>query len=217
MGKFIDLTDKKFTRLKVVKRDIDNKNGHATWICECDCGNKLSVNGSKLRNGRIKSCGCLRRESPITHNMSHTRLYGIWHGMRERCRNINKEYYDRYGGRGVSVCEEWENNFQAFYDWAIVNGYSDKLSIDRIDNDGNYEPNNCRWTTQSIQCQNQGIKSNNLSGIKGVSWDKSRNKWVARITLQYKQIHIGYFESIQDAEIARIDAELKYWGQNYCG
>ena len=126
------------------------------WICICDCGNKKIARSHDLTSGRVKSCGCLKHEAYYkTHGLSKTRLFRIWGNMKSRCTNPNVACYKHYGGRGISVCDEWLNDFESFYKWAISNGYADNLTLDRIDNDGNYEPSNCRWATVKEQRLNR--------------------------------------------------------------
>ena len=161
MGKLIDLTGKRFGRLLVVEKS-ESKNGYAAWLCRCDCGNEKIISGNELRKGKAKSCGCLRKEVAtktfIKHGKTNTLLYEVWKSMKARCNNLNNKRYSSYGGRGITVCDEWRESFQAFYDWAMINGYREGLSIDRIDNDGNYEPSNCRWATASEQQKNKRKK-----------------------------------------------------------
>lgn len=159
MGKLIDLTGQRFGRLTVIERVGTSKNGNALWDCKCDCGNTAVVRGASLKNGITRSCGCLIAESTknrnTTHCLSKTRLYRIWANMKDRCLNSNTREYPYYGGRGITVCDEWKNDFQAFYNWAMANSYQDHLSIDRIDNDKGYTPDNCRWATHSEQMYNR--------------------------------------------------------------
>lgn len=129
-----------------------------TVICKCDCGNDTIVRLHNLRHGTVKSCGCYKRyvasHRRDCHHLKNTRIYRIWSGMKRRCYNKHNEHFDRYGGRGITVCQEWKSDFMNFYDWATTHGYKDGLSIDRIDNNGNYEPSNCRWATQKQQVLN---------------------------------------------------------------
>ena len=160
---------KKYGRLTVISEHGQGHHGEILWLCDCECGNRKTVPGSALRSGKTLSCGCLQaenarimglshlgKESPAkTHGLSKTRIYKIWSGMIQRCNNPKREHYANYGGRGITVCAEWINDFISFYVWSIENGYADNLTIDRIDNDGNYCPNNCRWSTAKKQCNNR--------------------------------------------------------------
>ena len=155
MSKLIDLTGQVFCRWVVLQYDC-TKNGEAYWLCKCTCGTVRSVNGYHLRSGRSTSCGCYSAELTrerlphTTHGLkkANPRLYRIWQCMLNRCRRQKDKCYQNYGGRGISVCEEW-HSFPPFYEWAMANGYRDNLSIDRIDVNGNYEPSNCQWLTMA--------------------------------------------------------------------
>lgn len=157
-----DLTGQKFGRLTVIGLDESRQTRKTYWICQCECGGIKSARSDSLLCGAIKSCGCLHNETAArnvaknhTHKQSSTRLYKIWQGMKRRCNDKNTACYDRYGGRGIKVCDEWNNSFEPFFKWAMNNGYSEELSLDRIDNNGNYEPNNCKWSTNQEQCNNR--------------------------------------------------------------
>lgn len=147
---------RKFGRLTVMKTW---NTGKVYWCdCQCDCGSVVSVLASNLSSGNVKSCGCLKREMLVKqktiHGESGTRLYNIWKAMRRRCHNPSDSYYHIYGGIGINVCKEWES-FPAFAAWAKANGYNDLLTIDRIDPNGNYCPDNCRWSTLQEQARNK--------------------------------------------------------------
>lgn len=134
----------------------------------------------------------------------------IYDAMHQRCYNEKNGAYKHYGGRGIVICDEWKNNFESFFQWSLKNGYSDDLSIDRIDNDGNYEPSNCRWADMTLQGLNRGIQDNNTSGHKGVSLIKKTGKYRAYIKIKGKQIHLGHYDYLQDAIEAREKAEKLY-------
>ena len=162
-----EMVGQKFGRLTVVQREGTSSNGCATWRCRCECGNEVVVTGGNLRSGNTTSCGCFFKEmvasnntkSKTTHGKTNTRLHTIWSDMKQRCGNPKDHFYYIYGGRGISVCDEWKNDFQAFYDWAIHNGYRDDLTIDRKNNDQGYCPDNCRWATWKEQANNKRRKS----------------------------------------------------------
>lgn len=182
MNSVIDLTGQKYGRLTPVEF-CGIKDHKARWKCSCDCGLTVIVPANSLRTGNTKSCGCLHREivseigkKNTTHGNSHdnrTRLYTIWCGMRQRCNNKNREAYSLYGGKGVKVCDEW-NDFLAFKKWAMSNGYADNLSIDRIDNNGDYEPSNCRWITASENVARANKNHTTRKVIRGEGVSKIR-------------------------------------------
>lgn len=154
-----DITGQRFNRLLVLKR-VENIRTSAAWLCKCDCGNEIVTTGVQLRSGHTKSCNCLQKETignkRRKHGRSGTRLYKVWKGMRERCNNPNNISYKNYGGRGIVVCERWQNSFDNFLEDmgerpATIDS---KFTIDRIDVNGNYEPGNCEWKTYIEQGKN---------------------------------------------------------------
>lgn len=177
-----DLVGKRFHRLVILKREgsrVDKKNKkRRLWLCQCDCGTLKFLTTHDLR--LTKSCGCQRIESSsiwgkksikniqhlgtiasTKHGLRNTRIYTIWKGIKQRCFYEKCPSYKNYGGRGITMCDEWKNDVKCFYDWAIANGYNENLSIDRIDNDGNYEPTNCRWITKAENSRKARLERRN--------------------------------------------------------
>ena len=152
--KIIDITGNKYGKLTVIKFDHSN-DGNSYWLCKCECGKETVARGSHLKTGNTKSCGCLSNTRNVKHNLTYTRLYKTWTNMKGRCYNKKDKNYKHYGGRGIKICDEWRNNFINFYNWSITHGYRDDLTIDRIDVNGNYEPENCRFITIKEQQSNK--------------------------------------------------------------
>lgn len=156
-----DLSGQRFGMLTVIEPCGKSPRSGTVWKCVCDCGKELTRTSSNLLNAPTqlpKNCGCYT-QAMKPHNKG-TRLHNIWNNMKDRCRNKNSPVYYRYGGRGITVCDEWNNSFDSFKEWALKNGYSDELTIDRIDNDQGYSPDNCRWTDMKTQCNNTGRNRN---------------------------------------------------------
>lgn len=186
--KKIDLAGQRFGRLTVVKFVGHDKNRHRCWECLCDCGKIINVDTSRLRSGNTKSCGCLVTDTPITR---YPRIYNSWKSMLNRCNYPSHIRYKDYGGRGITICEEWLK-FEAFLDWALKSGYKDGLTIDRIDVNGNYCPENCRWVTMKVQSNNR--RSNHLLEYKGQT--KTIGEWATCLNIRpgtiYQRLKLGW-------------------------
>ena len=168
MGYKKDLSNQRFGKIVVLSYSHSDSRRKSYWLCQCDCGSQKVICGSNLNSGNTVSCGCVELENRrlrmksfedkyYRHGQCYSRLYDILRHMKQRCLNPNNKDYGLYGGRGISICDEWlgQNGFESFRNWAMNNGYSDDLSIDRIDVNGNYEPSNCRWTTAKTQANNR--------------------------------------------------------------
>ena len=200
------MTGMKVGRLTVIKQ-VESRNKTARWLCKCDCGNECVVSRSSLKNERTQSCGCYRDEvraklgknliqyqkNPRTHGLSHTRIYKIWDSMKGRCKYKRPEY-KRYAENNIKVCDEWQEKFMSFYEWAMENGYEDGLTLDRIDNSKGYCPNNCRWVTMKEQENNR--TNNHLVKINGIT--KTIAEWSEISGLAYgtirNRVYKGWIE-----------------------
>lgn len=165
-----DLSGQKFGELTAIRIDLEKTKSskNTYWFCECSCGSIKSYIASNLTRNHTTSCGCKTNlMKHKTHGKTNTRLYKLWLGMRKRCYNPTAPHYEYYGGRGITVCDEWKNDFMSFYNWSYENGYSDDLSIDRIDNDKGYSPDNCRWETIKNQARNKtNLLYANVNGVE---------------------------------------------------
>ncbi len=217
MRQFIDLKDRKFERLLVLSKAkthiTSGGNKVGKWNCVCDCGTKVKVVTAKLISGKTKSCGCYNLENIRKANYKHgfsrkgksNILYNLLQGMKSRCYNKKKQNYRYYGARGISVAEGWIQDPVSFIEWALKNGYKRGLEIDRIDNNGNYEPSNCRFVTRSFNNANRGKLKNNTSGYTGVLFSKTHNRWISSLSLNNIKIPFGGFLKMKDALKARND------------
>ena len=182
----VDLTGQKFGRLTVVRFD-HSQNGRKYYLCQCDCGNLKTVSSHSLKDGNTKSCGCLHKEILIQrnkenriHHPTSERLLRIWRAMLHRCYKETDEHYDYYGGRGIKVCDDW-HDFENFQNWALANGYTDDLTIDRVDGDKDYCPKNCSWATMTVQ-------NNHKSDTKWLTYKgkmQSLSDWCRELGLDY--------------------------------
>lgn len=215
MGKMIDLTGKRFGMLTVIGY-IGKEGREYYWRCKCDCGNEAHVRGRTLRSGETRSCGCLAGKNNLQHGEARSRLYIAYRNMMSRCYNPNNHEYYNYGGRGIRVCDEWrepKEGKKRFFEWAHANGYRDNLTIDRINNNGDYEPDNCRWVDAHTQAINRRIPRNSTLKVRGVSYHKHDKRYVATIGFHNQHICLGSYKTLEEAHAARKAAEMKYYGQ----
>lgn len=165
MPRKYELAGKRFGKLYVLKLTSDKTSNRHKWLCKCDCGNTYMANTSDLVSGHAKSCGCNQHNGRKTHGMSYTSLHKRWRSIKDRCGNPLCKRYADYGGRGITICDEWEKDFTAFMEWALSHGYEESLTIDRIDVNGNYEPGNCRWIP--LKEQNSNKRNNHFITFNG--------------------------------------------------
>lgn len=212
MGKLIDMTGWKMwehgvpdSKLTIIglNEEKTNLKHMAMWECKCSCGSEKIVIATRndLVNGKVRSCGCLKAENNrkkwTTHGETKTRLYSIWRGIKNRCYNKSDPAYDRYGGRGISVCDEWRSSYKEFREWSLSHGYNDNLTIDRIDVNGNYEPSNCRWADAFVQANNR--TNNHLVEFEGKEMTLSELANMLKMpynTISNRINHLGY--SVED-------------------
>lgn len=196
-----DLTGQKFGHLTAIKRVEDkifpSGKHYVMWLCKCDCGNDKVVARSALVKGETRSCGCLKGES---HGMSNTRLNEIWAGMKRRCNDPQRDDYKNYGARGISVCDEWQNSFVAFSNWALANGYNDTLTIERMDVNGDYEPENCIWATKEEQANNK--RNNHFLTFNGET--KTISQWSKELNISDNTIRNRINRGLTDEEALTI-------------
>ena len=196
-----NLTGKSFGRLIVIKR-VNNKGNNQFYLCKCDCGKEKIIQKYSLIYGKTRSCGCLRkellRERNKTHNLSNSRLYGIYRHIKERCYNPNCKAYKYYGSCGIVMCEEWAINFMNFYNWAMANGYKENLTIDRIDVNGNYEPSNCRWATK----KEQSINRRNIHLITFNDKTQTLTDWAKDLNINFNTLYQRIITNQWDTEKA---------------
>lgn len=185
--------NKKYNRLTIKSVNGEVKGKSSTWLnCQCECGNMKVIRFDYVINGRTKSCGCYRKDNAMkqsknkkTHKHSNTRLHTIHRAMKRRCYDERIEKYKNYGARGIKVCDEWLNDFESFYNWSHANGYNDTLTIDRIDNNGNYEPNNCRWVDQYTQ---QNNRTNNIQ-VEYQGKTQNISQWSKELNISYGKLY----------------------------
>lgn len=193
MKKSKNLIGMKFGELTVTILDEQSSAKHKKWLCECSCGNQTSVFETNLKQGATTSCGCKSsrnnayklKEINTTHGLSRSKIYHVYHTIKNRCYKETSNIYDDYGGRGIFMCDEWLDNFKSFYDWAILDGYKEGLTIERIDVDKGYEPSNCKWIAQSEQPKNR--RNTIFATINGVT--RTLSEWSEVSGIKYDTIY----------------------------
>lgn len=182
-----DITGQRFGKLVALRIAGRDRQAEVTWECICDCGGVSTVNGSQLRRGKIKSCGCTR----VSHRMTNSRPYRVWRSMLQRCNNPKNPNYHNYGGRGIKVCQEWQK-FELFWDWAKANGYAENLELDREDNDAGYAPGNCRFVTHAANTRNtRRSRPIMFGGEKITISELSRETGIHESTLHRRIVKMG--------------------------
>lgn len=226
MSSYKDITGQKFGRLTAVRIHLE-PGARTKWLCRCECGKEKVIPLGSLTSGRGKSCGCLRRENTSKtfrkHGLMDEPLYSTWISMRSRCRNKKNPSYKRYGSRGIDVCPEWDD-FRSFYKWAMTNGYKAGLSIDRIDNDGNYEPNNCRWADKETQANN--TSKNVFLEIEGIT--RTISEHAKHYGMDYSHLYYRYESGFREEQLIApsmkqpiminidgVEKNLKEWSRVY--
>lgn len=202
----------RFGHLTVISQKESGQK-RTSWLCECDCGNKIVRGTSRLIGTETrrpdKSCGCKQfRKEGVTLDNTNKRIYNIWREMIRRCYNKNADNYERYGGNGITVSDKWREDVYSFIDWSLANGYQESLTIDRKDPTKPYGPSNCRWVSYTIQNRYKGTSKNNKLGHKGVVAYNDRYR--AYISWGGKRKHLGVFKTLEEAVEARKEAEKKF-------
>jgi len=216
-----ELIGVRFGKLVVLEEAAPNVNGRNIrrhLLCRCDCGETKSVRLESLIVGTSRSCGCLSMaalEQRTTHDLCKHKLYRVWIGLKSRCLNPDAHGYQDYGGRGISVCSGWKDDFKLFYDWAMANGYEHGLWIDRRDNERGYAPDNCRFVTPMVSCQNTRLlRPRNTTGYRGIYWVKRKERWASRVGYQNKSIYLGSYKTKEEAAHA-YDAKVVELGSEH--
>ena len=212
-----ELSGQVFGRWTAIRKTV-NRFKRPSWWCECACGTERAVETRHLIRGQSKSCGCALWGNKRGHKHGHNTNnvfspeYSSWHQMKQRCLNPNDKRYHDYGGRGIKVCERWLDFNNFFED--MGEKPTSKHSIDRIDVDGNYEPTNCKWSDDYEQQRNIRVHKNNKLGVKGVHFDKQRNKYTAQLYANGKRRYMKRFDTLEEAIEGRKQAEIKHWGKS---
>ena len=220
MSRPVDITGKTFGRLQTIKRIGSNAEGRAIWLFKClgsertSCGREIVLTAKTVAHGRTQSCGCLQRERAADTQRTHGKCgsfeYRVWSQMKQRCLNPKQTAYSNYGGRGITICDKWMI-FENFIK-DMGKAPDENHTIDRINNNGNYELDNCRWTTYLDQAHNKRYPKNK-HGVIGVSFSHRLNKYIIRITDAGRRFYLGFTDNLEEAKRIRIEGEIKYWGK----
>lgn len=211
MREFEDLTGQKFGYLTILELKTNGKQSRS-WLCKCQCGKILRLGESRLFGNKSrnpdKSCGCMQLKQN-RYTITESKLYSVWQNMIHRCHNPKFNIYYKYGAKGTKVCDDWRNDFETFLNWSKSNGYEEGLTIDRIDFNNNYSPDNCRWVTHEVQAVNKGLRSDNRSGYVGVSKYRN-NKYRAHIMRKGVRKFLGVFDNPEEGAKAVKEAREYY-------
>ena len=201
-----DMTPRLIKELGMRYPTEKSRNRISFGLFECQyCGKEFvtSISSTRRRKGGTRSCGCLVKKNLTTHGLGYHRFFFKWNAMKSRCYNSKDKQYEEYGGRGITICEEWLN-IKNFISWCEATYPNiEGISLDRIDNDKGYSPENCRWADKTTQAINQRMHRNNTSGYVGIHWNKDKKKWSVRIAFKKERVHIGLYLTIEEAVLAR--------------
>lgn len=181
----------KFGKLEVIKYLYTNEKRKTIYLCKCECGNLKEIKRNSLVSGHTKSCGCIKKTGNLKHGQRNTKLYGTWLNIKDRCNNKNNSHFKYYGKKGIKMCDEWTNDFATFMKWALENGYVEGLSIERIDNNKGYNPNNCKWIAKEKQARNRSSTKFQIINEKKMSLIEISKKFNIKPSTIYARYRRG--------------------------